>query len=233
MLDVKYGSGAFMKTVEDARNLAKAMVGVGNLMGRKMVALITDMNQPLGKCVGNVLEIEESIAVLKGEEKPEDLVEVCLALASEMLVMANVAPDVEGAKKILEEKLANGEAYRKFEEMVKQQGGTLEGLPKARAQTEVKALASGFITHVDTERVGWAAISMGTGRKIASDKIDHSVGFSNILKVGTQVKEGDVMAVIHHNQLDVTFVLNEITSAFVIGDKAPPAKAMVVDRVFE
>ncbi len=186
VLDVKFGSGAFMKTVPEARQLAQAMVDVGKLMGRKMVALLTDMNEPLGWAVGNALEVEEAEAMLRGENVDAELLEVTLALSAEMLVMAGASSTTEEARKKLCEVLDSGAALRKWKEMIEAQGGGSNDklqLPRARHIAQVHADRAGFIQSADGERLGWAAIALGAGRKIAADKVDHAVGFTKFPKV--------------------------------------------------
>ncbi len=233
VLDVKYGSGAFMKSVPAARELAEAMVAVGRLMGRKMVALLTDMNQPLGRAVGNALEVDEVVAILRNAATEPDLMQVTLALGSEMLVMAGAAADAASAEKLLREKLASGAAYSKFEEMVKAQGGDLaRPMARAKHQTPVRAVRAGYVQSIDSERIGWAAIALGAGRRVAADLVDHAVGFTELRKIGDHLQVGDQIALMHHNTDQVDAVLQEMIASFPIGDAKPAAITnLVLERI--
>jgi pyrimidine-nucleoside phosphorylase len=251
VLDVKFGSGAFMKTVPEARELASAMVAVGNLMGRKMVALLTDMNEPLGRAVGNALEVEEAVAMLRGEPCDKELLDVTVALSAEMLVMAGAANNIEEASKRLREQLASGAALEKWNEMVRAQGGDPSApLPVARHVTEVRAERTGVVQSADGERVGWAAIALGAGRRVASDKVDHAVGFTGLPKVGKRrrerwsvytkqknkvgdmVEKGHLLAKIHHNSDDVQHVVKEIMASFPISEEPVTRRGpMVLERI--
>ena len=229
----QYGSGAFMKTVPEARELAAAMVAVGRLMGRRMVALLTDMSQPLGRAVGNALEVEETIAILRGQSSEPDLLEVTLALGREMLLMAGAAADAEAADRLLRERLASGAAWAKFQEMVAAQGGDLSRpLPRARFQTPAAAARGGYVQAIDSERIGWAAIALGAGRRVASDAVDHAVGFTGLAKVGDRVEPGHVLALVHHNSERADAVVAETVACFTIGDARPaPSAGMVLERI--
>jgi pyrimidine-nucleoside phosphorylase len=237
VLDVKWGSGAFMKTVTDAEALAEAMVAVGKLMGKKTVALITDMNQPLGRTAGNALEVEEVIAILCGE-RVDDVLEVTLALGSEMLLLAGVASDEEFARRMLSKQLASGAALKKFEAMVKTQGGDAEVLenprllPHARATAEIDAPRGGVVQSVDTERLGWAAIALGAGRKVATDKIDHAVGLSGIRKIGERVEHGQPLLTMHYNsERGLGEAARLAETAFLVGEEEVPSLPLVVERI--
>jgi pyrimidine-nucleoside phosphorylase len=237
VLDVKWGSGAFMKTVADAQALAEAMVAVGKLMDKKCCALITDMNQPLGRAAGNALEVEETIAVLNGE-RVSDLLEVTLALGSEMLVMAGVAANSEAAHAILNEKLLSGAALKKFAEMIRAQGGddrVMEDprrLPRARKNSALKSPKRGYIQAVDTERLGWAAIALGAGRKVATDTVDHAVGFSGIRKIGESVKKGEPLLTLHHNGArGLAEAARLAETAFLIGEERVAPLPLIVEKI--
>jgi pyrimidine-nucleoside phosphorylase len=200
VLDVKWGSGAFMRTREASRELARAMVEVGKRHGKKMVALQTDMNQPLGACVGNALEVRECLEVLHGKPGATDLVEVTLALAAEMLMMAGAAKDVAVAGEMLHKKIASGEALRKFEEMVAAQGGDLRReLPRAKFIEPVRSPVTGVVQAIAGDEMGYAVIALGGGRKRAGEAIDFAVGFERPKKIGDRVEAGEPLALMHHN----------------------------------
>ena len=189
VLDVKFGAGAFMKTLEDAKQLAQAMVEIGRDAQRQTVAFLTDMNQPLGLAIGNALEVKEAIETLKGHG-PKDLEELVLQLASQMVVLAKKAPDVETAYEQLKEKLHSGEAFNKFKEFVQAQGGDVaqienpDLLPKADSIIPVKASQSGYVHQIDALSIGLAAMKLGAGRATKDDMIDMAVGVVLDKKVG-------------------------------------------------
>lgn len=202
VLDVKTGSGAFMKDEEDAISLAREMVNIGKLADRNVTAIITDMNQPLGKAVGNALEIREVIDSLKGNG-PEDLMEVCMTLASHMLILGEKAETPEEAETLLAETIANGKALEKFREFIEAQGGDsavieqYELLPLAPVQKEVTARESGYICSLQAGQIGMAETRLGGGRLNKTDQVDHSVGIYFYKKFGNYVEKGDKVAVIY------------------------------------
>lgn len=193
VLDVKWGSGAFMKTLDDARTLAKSLVDVANGCGVATTALITDMNQPLGNHVGNANEIQEAIEVLKGDG-PNDLVELTLALGAELLVSTSKCDDLEQARKKLSECLKHGDAMKKFEQLIDAQKGRLNQKRKIGFAHPVLANESGFVNRINAERIGLAVVEMGGGRKQVGDNIDFSVGVELFARVGDQVKKGQKLA---------------------------------------
>lgn len=207
VLDVKTGSGAFMKNEEDAFALAKAMVDIGNGLGRDTTAIISDMNQPLGYAVGNALEIIEAINTLKGKG-PNDLLEICLQLGSYMLLAAEKVTSPEEGRKLLLETIDNGAAYNKLKTFVEAQGGdssyvdNIELLPKATIIEEITVSSSGYIESVETEEVGLATMMLGGGRETKDSIIDLSVGFVIHKKVGDAIKEGESIATIYGNDRD-------------------------------
>ncbi|MBI5547209.1 MAG: thymidine phosphorylase [Deltaproteobacteria bacterium] len=193
VLDVKVGSGAFMKTREDARTLARTMVGIGREMGKKVVALLTDMEQPLGRAIGNALEVQEAVAILKGKA-PADLTECTMALTAEMLVLAKVAPGRAEARARLERCVADGSALKKLAEIARAQGGDprfVEDesvLPKARNVRPILSLTEGYVAGIETEAMGLAAVALGAGREKVDSLIDPAVGFILERKVGERVQ---------------------------------------------
>ncbi len=221
VLDVKFGAGAFMKTLEDAKQLAQAMVEIGRDAQRQTVAFLTDMNQPLGSAIGNALEVKEAIETLKGHG-PKDLEELVLQLASQMVVLAKKAPDVETAYEQLKEKLHRGEAFNKFKEFVQAQGGDVaqienpDLLPKADSIIPVKASQSGYVHQIDALSIGLAAMKLGAGRATKDDMIDMAVGVVLDKKVGDSVGEGDVLAYIHANRVDNAEAISYIQKAYCI-----------------
>ncbi|MDD6795627.1 MAG: pyrimidine-nucleoside phosphorylase [Clostridiaceae bacterium] len=204
VLDVKVGEGAFMKTPEDARALAKEMVDIGHHVGRETIAVISDMDQPLGYAVGNSLEVIEAINTLKGNG-PQDLLELALTLGSNMLLIAKKVQTFEEGKKLLLENIYNGKALAKLKEFVKAQGGDAslvdhpENFPKAKYKLEVRAKSSGIISKIHAERVGLIAMELGAGRATKESSIDLAVGIVLNKKRNDAVKEGDLLATIYAN----------------------------------
>ncbi|WP_334077084.1 pyrimidine-nucleoside phosphorylase [Paenibacillus sanfengchensis] len=235
VLDVKTGSGAFMKTLDDSIRLAKAMVDIGTQVGRSTIAVISDMDQPLGYSIGNALEIEEAIATLRGEG-PKDLEEVCLILASHMLVLGGKAPDEEAARAILREKLASGEALERLKMMVQAQGGdtlqieNADLLPKAELHVEVKAEKRGFVESIQAEEIGIAAMLLGAGRETKDSVIDLAAGLSLRKKIGDPVEVGEVLAVLHLNpsfQSRLEEASRKVKEAYGITDEKVPRRPLV------
>ena len=227
VLDVKIGAGAFMKTEDDARELAHAMVKIGNLVGRQTMAVISDMSQPLGLAIGNALEIKEAIDTLKGHG-PADLVELCLTLGSQMVHLAGIGNNLAEARLLLEENLNNGKALEKFKEFVASQGGDAsvidhpERLPQAAYQSEVLATRDGVISQINADEIGIAAMMLGAGRANKESKIDLAVGLMLRKKVGDTVKKGDSLVTIYSNQAEVTAVEAKIQENMTISEKAEP-----------
>jgi pyrimidine-nucleoside phosphorylase len=237
VLDVKVGSGAFMKKLEDARTLARTMIGIGAEMGRKVTALLTDMDQPLGRTVGNALEVIEAVDMLRGRA-PEDYTEVTLTLTAEMLVLGGKAKDAASARALLQEAIRTGAAVEKLKEIVKWQGGDPRAvddyslLPTARSTVEVAAKASGHVTGIDSEAVGLAGVVLGAGRERTDSRIDHAVGFTLLRKVGDAVRAGEPLVRIHYNdEKPVAEVTRRLLGAYRIGAEAPAARPLVVERL--
>ncbi len=224
VLDVKTGSGAFMKTTEDARDLAQTMVDIGVDAGRKVTALISDMNQPLGHAVGNALEVAEAIAGLR-REGPSDFWQHCLAVASHMLLLSGQANSQEEAEILVSAARDNGTALEKFRQMVTRQGGLGEQvddpqrLPQAPLKHTVEAPRSGAVAGMNTGALGWAAVHLGAGRAKKSDAIDHAVGFVMPVKVGDRLQHGDLIATVHaRTEEDVARAEQEILAALEWSD---------------
>lgn len=205
VLDVKTGSGAFMKTRQEALRLARAMVDIGTMVGRRTAAVITSMEQPLGYAVGNSLEVIEAIDTLKGKG-PQDLHELCLVLGAHMLVLAGVVHDVAAGRRCMTEALKDGSALNKFREMVANQHGNpdvtekYELLPEAGHVIHVKAVSSGNVQAIDAQEIGLTAMILGAGREKKEDTIDHAAGIVLCKKTGDRVESGETLAVLHTNK---------------------------------
>lgn len=201
LLDVKCGSGAFMKTPEDAIRLAQAMVEIGEEVGRTTVALITDMGRPLGNAIGNALEVMEACDTLKGVA-PEDLTETCIELAANMLFLAGKA-SLEECRDLARGQIDNGEAFVKLHEMVEAQGGNSRALDdyslfaQPKVSREVRSTESGWVFTMDTERTGIASVALGAGRATKEDAIDPAAGIMLAAKTGAYLKKGDLMATLY------------------------------------
>ncbi len=237
VLDVKVGSGAFMKRLEDARALARTMIALGTAMNRKVTALLTDMDQPLGRAVGNALEVVEAVEMLHGRA-PEDYTEVTLALTAEMLVLGGKAATPEQARELLQRAVADGSALRKLKEIVQAQGGDPRAiddysrLPQARATSDVPAPVDGFVTAIDTEAVGLAAVALGAGRQRVDSLIDPAVGFTLLRKVGEPVKAGEPVVRVHYNnEGPLKDVQERLLAAYSFGAHIPAPRPLVVERL--
>lgn len=236
VLDVKFGSGAFMKTLADARELAQAMVEIGRDAGRKVVAFLTDMNQPLGLAIGNALEVKEAIETLKGKG-PEDLEALILQLATHMVVLAKKEMTTEEAFNLLKQQLKSGKAYEKFKEFIARQGGDLsqiehpELLPTARNVIPVTAIESGYIKEIDALLIGIAAMNLGAGRKMKEDNIDMAVGITLHKKVGDQIIKGESLAYIHVNQQDYDEAMSLIIQAYKIQSTKIKAPTLIYEII--
>lgn len=204
VLDVKVGSGAFMKTIEDAVELGKEMVEIGQIMDKNTIAIITDMEQPLGFAIGNALEVKEAIDTLKNNG-PEDLTELCVKLGSNMVYLGGGADSVESAEKLIREKLANGEAFEKFKEFISIQGGRIDvinnpsKLPSADHVREIKSEVEGYLETIKSDSVGIAAMKLGAGRETLDSVLDMSAGIILKKKVGDKIEKGDVIATLYTN----------------------------------
>lgn len=228
VLDVKVGTGAFMKSIDEAEKLAETMVTIGNNVGRDTMAVISDMSQPLGEAIGNALEVKEAIATLKGEG-PKDLTELSLVLGSQMAYLGGVGEDLEDARRLLEENIQNGKALAKFKTFIEAQGGNgavvdrpEELLPKANSQIEVTADKAGVITAIDAEELGVAGMLLGAGRETKDSELDLAAGLMLQVKIGDIVEAGDVLVTIHSNKEDVESSINLIKDNIEIGDHAEP-----------
>jgi len=237
VLDVKWGKGAFMKTTDDARSLARNMVEVGMRMGKGMAALITDMNQPLGRTAGNALEVIESVQALRGEG-PDDLMELTMALTSRMLLLTGKVTDYVSGLHLLQEQVRSGRALEVFREMVRLQGGDVRALddfsrlPTARYKEPFPSPSDGHIAGVDADLVGRACIVLGAGRKKTEDRVDFAVGVSDIAKIGEMVSKGQPLATLHAND---TGKLEEakamLAKAFTFSRETVPPVPLISDMI--
>jgi len=228
LLDVKTGLGAFMQTLDEARLLADLMVDIGRRAGRETVALLSDMNQPLGHAVGNVLEVVEAIDTLHGGG-PRDFREHCLHVSAHMLVLGRRAKDLGEGRRMAEKAIADGRAYEKFRVLVRAQGGDVSfvddpaKLPKARLVEVVEAPRSGFISQVHARSVGEAAAALGAGRAKKGDPIDHAVGFVVHRKVGDRIEKGEPLFTVHANDADkLAAARAAVSSAHQFSDSPVP-----------
>lgn len=224
VLDVKTGAGAFMKTLEDSELLAHAMVKIGNNVGRNTMAIISDMSQPLGRAIGNGLEVKEAIETLRGEG-PEDLTELVLTLGSQMVVLAKKAENLDEAREKLQEVIQNGKALEKFKVFLGNQGGDgsvvddVSKLPQAQHTFEVKAKKSGYVSNIVADEIGVASMLLGAGRATKDDIIDLAVGLVLNKKVGDKVEEGESLVTIYANQEDIKDVEEKILNNIDISDE--------------
>ncbi len=238
VLDVKTGEGAFMKTAEDARALAKAMVQIGNNVGRHTMAIISDMSQPLGFAIGNALEVKEAIDTLRGKG-PEDLTELCLVLGSQMVVVGGKAKDLDEARAMLLEVIDNGSALKILKDFIQGQGGdpavvdSPELLPKAEFTFEVPAQKSGYVSFIEADEVGTAAMLLGAGRATKESEIDLSVGIVLHKKVGDIVKEGESLATIYANTNNVDQVLAILYKHIEFADGPITAPKLIQEIITE
>lgn len=225
VLDVKTGAGAFMKTVDEAKALAREMVAIGKQVGRSTMAVISDMSQPLGVAVGNANEIIEAIETLKGNG-PKDLEELCLELGAQMVYLAQKAASIEDAKSCLRENISNGKALGVFRQFVASQGGDARVvddyslLPQAQYHIPVYATQAGFVQNIVADDIGIAAMMLGAGRATKEDVIDLAVGLSVLKKVGDAVDASQPIVMIHSNREDVADVISKIQNAYTVGQSA-------------
>lgn len=237
VLDVKTGSGAFMKNTDDAFALACEMVDIGNNAGKNTIAVISNMDQPLGNYIGNALEVKEAIETLRGNG-PDDLTTLSLTLGSYMLIAANKASDTQEGINMLKETISNGSAINKLKELVSAQGGNEAGvddfslLPKAKYIEPVTTKHSGFITHIQADEIGTASLVLGGGRETKDSVIDLAVGIVLNKKCGDYVHAGDILAYIHSNDANKTMAAKKIiTDAYTLGSTCEPQKPLIYGTV--
>ncbi len=237
ILDVKCGSGSFMKTEEEAHQLAEALARVGRLAGRRCAAVITDMDQPLGYAVGNALEVKEAISVLKGEMQG-DVLELCLTLGSLMVTEAGLAGDIEEAREKLRKTIADGSALKKLADMVERQHGDPNSvydtslLPQAPVVLEVPCEREGYVQHIEADAVGLVAMHLGGGRETKESSIDLSVGLVLEKKLGDRVEKGDILAHIHAADINSALrAMEELRACYAISEKPVEKVKFIKDIV--
>lgn len=228
VLDVKTGGGAFMKTPEDSIRLAQAMVEIGDQVGRETIAVISSMNEPLGYAIGNGLEVQEAIDTLAGRG-PADLTELCLTLGTYMVIAGGQATDEQSARAMLEDLLRNGTALERFKQLVAAQGGDTSviedpsRLPRAEHVLEVRAERDGYVSAMDAEAIGRAAMKLGAGRETKQSQIDMAAGIVLRVKVGERVENGTVLAELHTNrdQAEAAVIAGEVQKSIELSDQEP------------
>ena len=239
VLDVKCGSGAFMKTPEDARRLARTMLGIGTRLGRRMAAVLTDMDQPLGRAAGNAVEVAEAIRALRGEG-PADLMRVTLHLGAHMLRLAGAAPDLASGRAALRERIASGEALETFARMVTAQGGERAAvddpgrLPAAGLRHACAAAAAGTVARVDANRIGRACLALGAGRTRVDESVDPAVGVTDLVKIGEAVENGQPLLVVHANDDDrLEQAMRELDGAVTVSAGEVAAPNLILDDLLD
>jgi pyrimidine-nucleoside phosphorylase len=230
VLDVKHGSGAFMKTLEAARGLARSMVDTGGRMGVPTTALLTDMNQPLGRMAGNAVEVNEAVDALQGNG-PADLMELTLELGAELLVLAEREATLVAGRARLKRAISSGAAYEKFSEMVTVQGGNLDVARTVAPVNEVVSTLDGFVASIDTEQLGHVIIELGGGRKRLGDTLDHSVGLEVLVRLGNEVERGQPLVRVFAKPQAADRVRDEVLAAIAIADNRVDPPPLIVERV--
>ncbi|MEI2665113.1 pyrimidine-nucleoside phosphorylase [Rossellomorea sp. LJF3] len=232
VLDVKTGAGAFMKTLDDSKDLAKAMVNIGNNVGRKTMAVISDMSQPLGYAIGNALEVKEAIDTLKGEG-PEDLTELCLTLGSHMVFLAEKASTLEEARALLQRAIEDGSALENFKVFLESQGGDPSvvdepsKLPQAKYKIELEAKQDGYVSEIVADAVGTAAMWLGAGRATKDSVIDLAVGLELRKKIGDEVKAGDSLVTIYSNEENIDNVKEKLYESIKVTSEHVDAPTLI------
>jgi pyrimidine-nucleoside phosphorylase len=233
VLDVKVGDGAFMKTLDAARELAEAMVELGRRAGLETVCELTDMDQPLGSAVGNALEVREAVATLRGKGPP-DFTELVLASAAHLLALSDLGVDHAEGRRRAEAAVADGSALAAYERWVRAQGGDPDesALPLAPVTREVLAEGGGYVSRVEALRVGQAALHLGAGRRAKDDAIDHAVGIVCHAKRGDRVESGHVLADVHaRDEADAEAVATEVAAAYELRDEPPEPRPIVLETL--
>lgn len=236
VLDVKTGAGAFMKTLQDSEELAKSMVRIGNDVGRKTIAVISDMSQPLGYAIGNALEVKEAIDTLRGEG-PADLMELSLTLGSHMVFLAEKAGSLQEARKLLEESIANGAALQTFRKFLSAQGGDASviddpsKLPQAKYIFEYEAMESGYVSEIIADEVGTAAMLLGAGRATKESEIDLAVGLILRKKIGDYVNVGESLATIYSNVEKIDGVTKKLAESIILSKEAVAKPTLIYKEI--
>lgn len=232
LLDVKVGSGAFMKTLEMGEELAKTMVSIGKYFKKDTRAILTDMDEPLGLAVGNNLEVIEAISTLKGNG-PKDLTELCIKAGAIMLLQAKICTSFEEGEKLLQSKIENGEAFKKFVEFVEAQGGDItyvlntSKFEKSKYEVSINSNKSGYVTKIDALEIGEFAMKLGAGREKIEDKIDYSAGIILSKKIGDFVNSGDELCKIYTNKENYEEIIKEIKNSFIISENKPENRKII------
>ena len=236
LLDVKVGDGAFMKTLPDAQNLAHKMVAIGNKFDRKVVAMLTDMDQPLGNAVGNALEVIEAIETLKGNG-PKDFTELCHNICAEMLVLSGLSNNKQEAIQMVKDQVKSGKPLEKLSQMISYQGGDTRVINdyslfgKAKEIIEVKTLEEGYVKTIDTSNIGVAAMLLGAGRASMQDVIDPTVGIITIAKKGDFLHKGDLLGYIHTNGKNTDDAVNMFREAYKINKEEVQKNNIILDII--
>ncbi len=237
VLDVKVGKGAFMKNLDDAKALAQLMVDIGKSVGKKVAAVIADMNQPLGRAVGNALEVKEAIETLQGKG-PKDFLEHCLVIATELIRLSGKARDSRQARSMAEKALSEGKAWEKFLEWIEAQGGSRQAienpdyLPKAKYREPLPSPRSGYVSELDAMEVGMATVLLGGGREKKGDPIDYSVGIELEKKIGDYVEKGEPLLYIHANDLSrLEEARQRLLRAFAFSESEPQAPPLMYEVI--
>lgn len=229
VLDVKVGSGAFMKDLESAEILARTMVNIGNNLNRKTIAILSNMDQPLGYCIGNKIEVQEVADLLQGKTSSKDLLELSIEIASQMIYLSGKKDSIGSAKEAVLNSLTNHSAYKKFLEFIEAQGGDASSIEKLNVKYKytVEANESGYIKSIDSESVGISAMLLGAGRATKEDEIDHEVGVKLNVKVGNKVNKGDKLFEIYSNMENIENIKERLTKSVVITDEAVEAPPII------
>jgi pyrimidine-nucleoside phosphorylase len=230
VLDVKFGSGAFMKTESDARALAQSLVATGKRMGMATTALLTDMNQPLGRMAGNAVEVDESLAALQGNG-PVDLMECTLALGADVLVSSKHVANGTEAIQQLQQTIDSGEAMEQFAEMVAAQEGDLNAPRPVAPPSDLKSIRSGYLARIDAELLGKAIIAMGGGRQVLSDALDHSTGLEMHARLGDLIDAGQPLCRIFAKPIVAERVRHTLLDAIQVADEPPRVGPLILDRI--
>ncbi len=237
VLDVKTGSGAFMKIMKDSEALADSMIKTAKTFNKKVIAFITDMNQPLGNYIGNWLEVYESVLILKGKPAGPDLVDICLSLAGAMIYLAGKTNSISDGKKIADGQIKNGRAYKKFLEIVKLQGGNvsyienLSKYPKSKFSKKIISQKSGFVSKIDTYKIGMASLELGAGRKTKEDKIDPKAGMIFKIKIGQKFNKKDEIAVLYSDDKSKLKIAEEMILNSISFSKNKVQKPKLIKKI--
>lgn len=230
VLDVKFGSGAFMKTVDRARELATSLVRVGTQLGLKVTAFLCDMNQPLGRTAGNAVEIQESIEALEGNG-PADLMEIVIELGAELLLVTGEAPDSESARRMLQQQIDTGRARQRFDRMIVAQGGDPTAALNVAEESIVESGRGGYVAAMDAAQIGQAIVELGGGRRRKDDVIDPTVGLEMRVRLGDHVEAGQPLAVVYSRDGHAKSAHSCLSAAIQITDRSPPPTPLILERI--